>query len=837
MVGRMDYNIDSAGRHTLMARGTLNGAGQDSSLAQFPGQAAASRTLDNSRGVAVRYTAVLTPHLVNALNYGYTRLGNASTGNSDVIPSVGFTTFEATPRASQRVAPTTNITDDLTWTKGRHNVQGGINLRIWENDRISFNNLPSYSFSRNTLLGLGADIDADVLAYLQPTYGSGISLSSGTNVTNAFGALLGLINQYGATYNFGINGQAIPFGKPVTIEFVGKEFEEYVQDTFKWKRNLTITYGLRHSIFGVPYEKNGVEVIPQTPLSQFFADRVGGQALGIPNYALPTAMITYQLGGPLHNAAGYYPTDYRNFAPRVSLAYAPEPERGSLLEKVVGKGSVIRAGSGIVYDHYGSAMASSFASGGSPGLASSVAQPVNTNFTTGFRYTGSALPTLPPASGGAFPYTPPVIQGGFTDFIGVSSDLKAPYSYVLNANYARPLPHGMSLELGYAGRMAHRGILQQDMGQPLTQFKDKASGQTWSQAGTVLAQLYNTGITPAMVKANPSLIPEQPFFTDIFPGAKNLYINGSASANFFYDVFGNYSGSFLDGLNDMDRIRQPNGGCISVYGCNTFFPLQNSGLLSFVNAGKSSYHAATIVLRRAVKNGWGYDFNYTFSHSLDNGSSSETSGGTALQDAFNPNAYRGPSDFDARHAVTADFVLEVPVGKGKFLFRNAHGWVNQIIGGWQLSSLISYHSGNPLNVTESGAYNVNYLYSALGILKPGATLPASGLTFDQLGIPSIFANTSAVNSFVGSYPGQVGSRGILRGPGFMNNDMALSKYFHLHGENHRLQVRAEAFNAFNNVNFGTPSLSTATPTTFGEITSYASGAAPRVMQFAMRYEF
>jgi len=154
-----------------------------------------------------------------------------------------------------------------------------------------------------------------------------------------------------------------------------------------------------------------------------------------------------------------------------------------------------------------------------------------------------------------------------------------------------------------------------------------------------------------------------------------------------------------------------------------------------------------------------------------------------------------------------------------------------------VASLISYHSGTPLNVSDAGVYNVNYEYSSFGILKPGATLPAYGFTFDQNGIPSIYANTSAVNAFVGSLPGAVGSRGIVRGPGFINSDMALSKYFRLHGETHRLQVRAEAFNATNHVNFGTPALSMASPTTFGEITAYATGAAPRVMQFALRYEF
>ncbi len=835
MVGRMDYNIDSAGKHTVMVRGTLNGAGQDTTLAQFPGQSAAARTLDNSRGLAVRYTAVISPHLVNLASYGYTRLGTSSTGNETVLPSFGFTTLLPTARPSQRFAPTTNLADDLTWTKGRHTVQFGFNFRFIDNNRMSFNNLPNYSFNRNTLLGLGADIDADVTSYLAPIYGSSIALSSGTNVTNAFGALLGIVNNFGATYNFGKDGTAIPFGQPVTINFAAHEYEGYVQDSFKWKRNFTLTYGLRYSLYGVPFEKNGVEVVPQTSLSEFFAERNGGQLLGIPAYALPDSMITYALGGPVNGGAGYYPSDKKDFAPRVSLAYSPES--GGIIEKFLGKGSVLRGGGGVVYDHYGSAMVSTFASSGSPGLATTVAQPVNTNFTTAYRYTGSGLPALPPSGGGAFPYTPPVIQGGFTTFSGVASNLKAPYSYVLNANYARPLPHGMSLELGYAGRLSHRGILNQDFAQPMTKFTDPKSGQSWLQASTTMAQLFDQGLTPAQVKANPNLVPNQPFYQNIFPGAQNLYIPGSASANFFYDVFGNYSGSFLDGMNDMDRIRQPNGGCISLYGCNTFFPLQNSGLDAFVNAGKSAYHAATIVIRRPVTHGWGYDFNYTFSHSLDNGSASETSGGAALQDAFNPNAFRGPSDFDARHTISADAVVDVPVGKGKALLCHMPSWLDYAIGGWQVSTLFSFRTGLPQTCSDSGVYNVNYDISAYCIVKPGSPLPANGFTFDQSGIPSIFSNTSAVNSVVAGYPGQVGTRGMFRGLKMWNDDMAVSKVFRLPREQMHLQLRGEAYNLFNHENFGNPALNMASPTTFGEITSTLSSSAPRVMQFALRLEF
>jgi len=176
-------------------------------------------------------------------------------------------------------------------------------------------------------------------------------------------------------------------------------------------------------------------------------------------------------------------------------------------------------------------------------------------------------------------------------------------------------------------------------------------------------------------------------------------------------VYNVYSGSFLDGLNDMDRIRQSNGSCLSIYGCNTFFPLQNSGLTSYANAGKSSFHAATIVLRRAVSRGWGFDFNYTMGHSLDNGSASETSGGAALQDAFNPNAFRGPSDFDARHTVTSNFVVELPVGKGKALLGHAPKALDYVIGGWQVAGLTQYRSGSPLTVSVGGVYNTNYLFS------------------------------------------------------------------------------------------------------------------------------
>ena len=838
LVGRMDYNLDSAGKHTIMVRGTLNYSSQVTSPGPFPGQAAAQQSEDNSRGMAARYTAVLKPTLVNVLTYGQTRLGSNATGTETVVPSFYFANLVATSRPSIRIAPTQNITDDATWTKGRHTVQFGVNLRFISNDRANYGNVPSYSFNRNTLLGLGADIDGNVQSYL-----GGAALSSGTNVTNALGAMLGLVNQYSATYNYTVKGATIPFGSPVTTVFAAKAADEYVMDTFKWKPNLTVSFGLRYSIDGVPYERNGNEVVASTSLNAYFAQRVGAQELGIPGFALPDALVSYAPGGPVNHGPGYYPTDYGDWAPRVSVAYSTAS--GTLAERVFGKGSVFRAGASRIYDHYGATMAANLASGGSPGLATAQSQLSNTNFTSAPRFTGGALPTIPSDPFTGFPYTPASIVGGFTTYNGVSDNLKAPYEYTLSANYARPLPHKLSLEVGYVGRLGHRQIVNEDYGAPLTKFRDAKSGQTIQQAGIILANLYNSNptLTSTQVKNNPGMIPAQPALENLFPGAANDYINGSASANFFYDWFYNYSGSFTDTINDMDRIRLPNGGCISIFGCNTLYALQNSGLETFTNNGQSSYHAATVVLRRAVQNGWGFDFNYTMSHSIDNDSSSETSGGGAIQDAFDPNASRGPSDFDQRQTITADGVFELPFGRGKMLLPNANRWLNAVVGGWMATTLVTFNSGTPVTLIASGVYNVNYENSSYAMLLPGAAMPASHFGFDNNGQPSMFANTSAVNSFVASYPGAVGTRGIIRGPHFFDSDVAFSKFFRI-AERQRVQVRAEAFNIFNHVNFANPSgTSIYSPTTFGEITSQVgatsttSSGGPRVFQFALRYEF
>ena len=224
------------------------------------------------------------------------------------------------------------------------------------------------------------------------------------------------------------------------------------------------------------------------------------------------------------------------------------------------------------------------------------------------------------------------------------------------------------------------------------------------------------------------------------------------------------------------------------------------------------------------------------SHSIDNSSGAESGAGTygaVLQDAFNTNSFRGSSDFDERHNITADFTYELPFGKNKMFVGNANKYVDAIIGGWQVSTIARYHSGLPTTIDAGGVYPTNYEVQAVVNLLPGAS-NKYGQMNDNNGLPSIFSNTSAANNYFQQPGGTTGTRAIVRLPGFTNFDIAAMKSFKMPFEGHSLQFRAEAFNALNQVNLYNPSLDIHNTAIFGEL---RSAFPARVMQASLRYAF
>ncbi len=834
-VARMDWIVDQAGKHTVSFRATLSNNGNTQNAAEFPGQQAASTLLSDNRGFGLRYTALLTPSLTNTANVGVTRIGYSATGSTAPSVTLGAeSTFAAyTPRPTGRVNPTWNFNDELNWVKGRHTVTGGINFRWIDNRVLSYSNsFPSYAFSRGVLVGLGNDIYGAALNYVA-NGNSALKLSNSTAVTNAFGTLLGVLNSITDPVQYAKDGSVLAAGVPRSNDFVTHEYEGYLQDSWKISPQLTLTYGVHYEYDSVPYEVNGLSVGTTPGLNTYFADRVGAANAGIPgNQILNSDLLTYALNGPVNGKAGWYSPDKNNFAPRLGLAYSIDSK------------TVFRAGAGVTYDQFGNDMAVNLANSGSPGLSTTVSN-ASFNFSTAPRYGTGVLPALPASPSGGYPYTPPLVNGISGTFFGVDPSLHAPYTYLLNMSVQREVARNYVLEVGYAGRLSRAGLVQEDAFAPEIYFKDPQSGVTWVQNDTTLANMYNAGLTPAAVKANPSLVPNMPFVQDMFPALANQNFTGSASANYFYDIYSVYAGSHLDNLHALDRVTSaayPN--CIVKTGCFTFFAPQGSTDWFWTNAGNANYHAMVVTLRHSLARGFAFDFNYTWSHSIDNGSgtasgsatsttgSSSTSSGI-IQNPFVPSANRGDSTFDYRHLFNANFVYQLPFGKGRTFFNNAPRWVDEVIGGWQVSGLIRTQSGAPVNITGDGVFNLNYWFSS-DALPINGVKPAAGLTYDQNGNPGLFANTGVLSQFADAGPGIANPRSTYRLPWQNNVDLTAMKDIHLPWEHHTLQFRADAFNAFNTVNFTGISLSLQSPSSFGEFTTAQDA---RVLQLALRYSF
>ncbi len=833
-VAKFDFNLSE--NHRLSWRGTLADNKEDrlGGLAQFPGQGPRGETLNNSRGFAAQYNTTFSPRLVNTFTYGYTRQGLESSGvvgDVLVIRSMSHPTGDG-PRGFGRTVPVHNINNDLSWLAGNHTLQAGINFRLITNDRFSFaESYYRYVINNGFLFGLGLDLVDNINAYIQQRSGNpNLAVQSATPVIRAAMATYGVISQGDFTFQFDRSGTALPRGAAQVRNFATQEYDFYVQDAWKITPTFTLTYGMRYGVARPPYETTGLQVAPTVSLGAYFAERAANALQSIPSNA--SDLLTFELNGPENGRDSWYDRDDNNFSPRVAFAWNPGYQEG-FLGALMGGDAVLRGGVGVAYDRFGGELIVNFDRLGSVGVSTAVGYP-SFDYVTAPRFNGT-FPAPPDAPTGGFPNTPALNFAIGTNTYGISDDLVAPYSFPINFSYARELPGDLSLEVGYLGRLGRKNLAQLDIMSPLNYFVDPESGQNWIETANFVRDLYvNGGLTTDAIAADPSLVPTIAYAENIFPSlaAENAFIDGSASANLAF-ILGFFLFSEADGLHFLDRNL-----CAARFGCHTFFGLQYSTMPTWFNAGISNYHAGTLSVRRRFQKGVGFDFNYTWAHSIDNGSSAETGAGQfggVILDIFDQSANRGNSDFDIRHQFNSNFIWELPFGRGRSWGANVQPWVNQVIGGWQLTGIARYQTGLPTGVGTGFNFTTNYFLTGRGV--PTRPIETSIGTNDN-GVPGVFVDRqAAVESFRQQRVGETGPRNYLRLDDFFTMDLGLTKAFNLPWEGHRLVFRWEMFNAFNNVNFDEASISLEpfdAPARFGQ---FEETFAPREMQFALRYEF
>ena len=274
------------------------------------------------------------------------------------------------------------------------------------------------------------------------------------------------------------------------------------------------------------------------------------------------------------------------------------------------------------------------------------------------------------------------------------------------------------------------------------------------------------------------------------------------------------------------------------------FPAVDGTIAAFRSNTISNYNGLQTRLEKRVSHGLQFQVAYTYSHALDEASSASLGSlnNGDFRDQRYPGLEYGNSDFDVRHHLVISYIYDLPFGKGKAFAGNAGGFLNQLIGSWQVAGITSISSGNWFTVTDPFVNSSN--------TDCGGTVSYSCIRPDVVGNPNgrpcvagTFFNTCAFTSDLiqGTYGNE--ARNIVRGPGYQNWDMTFFKAFPIR-EPIRVEFRADFFNIWNHVNplwgpvgaagqvepvaieLGTPQFGT-----------YQAARDPRFIQFALKFYF
>lgn len=587
----------------------------------------------------------------------------------------------------------------------------------------------------------------------------------------------------GADFLLGIPDNYVQ-GSGGVIDASAQEYYTYGQDQFKLLPNLTITYGVGWQIDTPLFDKS------YSGHAQF-AFVPGQQSTVFSN-----APVGYVFNGdPGVHAAGT--THYKNFGPRLGFAYSPG--WGGKLTGGPGKTS-IRAGVGIFYNRYEEEQTLQFL-GGAP---------------FGFNSVGAGHPTFADpftniqtgVSGGQpFPYPGPTQNISFPQFFplynstaGMFQNINDPSAINFNVTMERQLSSTTLLSIGYVGSFAHRLTM-------------------------VVPQNLVTNNAPCL--ADPACGPFNEEYTHPedfkYPQAAPCAANGFAA----------------------------NAPC-SIYG-----PIVTIGTF-----GNSNYSALQASVKHRLSHGLDFLASYTYSHALDEASGFENSafggggfGGFAsirATNPYNPRLDYGNTSYDARQRLVIGYFYQIP----SIRHFGSMGWMpSRITDGWGVGGVTTFQTGFPLDVVDG---NLSSDLSSMFDISDNAAIDVPSLTgkvtyFNPRNGNNAQSETACAatgapattvtarfwfspGAFTCEPLGALGNAGrnILRGPGLNNWDLQLFKDTRI-TETTRIELRAEAYNAFNHTQFLPNAVITdISDPRFGQVTN---ARPPRLVQLSAKFYF
>jgi hypothetical protein len=829
-IARIDFTPGQ--NHRIFVRGNLQ-KDTTAGTEQFPGQGPSYSLIDNTKGIAAGETWSLSPNLINDVRYGYIRqaYSNRGPGTGDYVDFRFMATLTSENRTTIVSVPVNNIVDNLSWTKGRHSLQFGGNWRLIHHNRGTDGN--SYDSANSNPYWLGGNPP-------DPSTVGGLPVDAGftNSYAIAYANLVGTIPQVTDVENYNVTsattGSLLSDGAFINRHFKANEFEWYIQDSWRALPNLTVTYGLRHTILQTPYETHGQQVSPTVDTHAWFLQRNASALMG----QVYEPDLTFAPSGPYYKKPGFWPKQKANFAPRLAVVYSPDTK------------TTVRAGFGLFFDHYGEQLVDTFDQNGSFGITASVSNPAGTygyedspRFVN--RRTFPPISTPPAAATIAYPYTAPT--GNFAITWGIDNHLKTPYSESIDFSIQRQVPAGFTFEANYVGRLGRHLLQSLDLAEPVD-FRDTVSGVDYFTAAAKLSAAVdaNGGVYPAPVSAIP-------YFEDVFPFMAGYDYAGESATQAIYN---NEWAPYRSNLGASTALADLDFYCIYTNDVcpqgSRFWQDQFSSLYALDTIGTSYYNAAQLILRHPTTHGLNVDFSYTFSKSIDMGSDTERgsefnnitggpNGGSfsSIINTWNPSLNRAVSDFDTRHLITADWVYLLPFGEGRTYLNGSNFLTNFLVGGWQWSGINRWASSLPFTLFDPG-WTTDWQQSSAGVMTGKVQMKKQVVD----GAPGVFANANAINAGTAtgspirlSYPGEAGERNAYRGDGIFGIDSGVAKSWHL-GEFGSLKFDWEVFNVTNSVRFNSNPSLFGVSLTGGNLGTYsAMQNLPRRMQFGLRYDF
>jgi hypothetical protein len=781
-LGRADVRLTSA--HQAFFRwneGTSDLIGDyvNTGLARYPANPASfpGRTRESSsRGFSGGLNSVLGANKVNEFNLGYTR--NSLAFLDPTHPKFEIiSNIQSDPYlfwgGTGRTPLNWQAVDNFSFIRGNHTFKTGVNIRWYSIDqfRRATNFDPRLTFSST---------DAPVTLTTSATNATtGINTNDLTTLNNLFNDVMGVVGSVRKTYYS--NGKEFPSADQ-ELQFLqrAREYNFYFQDDWRVSSRLTLNLGVRYEYNGVPYDLSGMQVVNDKPLDS----RSGDVAL------LPAGPGTDRK---------WYNNDKNNFAPALGFAWTPFGDNKT----------AIRGGYRMAYNRLVNWALNVVEQNQSGTTRVSIIRPNSQTNTV--RASDAAVQTLigqlPNGIVGQPVQRVVPIDRSSTPLL-FDPNLRTPFVNQWNFSIQRQVAKDFVLELAYVGSKGTHMFRMMNANQ-INLPQDFVDGFRAAQNGVrqgVVGRILDTyGATlPSTITTNFANHDIGSFVTAIDTGA--FTVNGVSTVG----------GRLLAAGLPQGYFRNPQFTTAAL-GCA---------------CTDTSYNSLQVSLNKRFSRGLMFMTNYTWAKSLDDISDDTDGAGQGLlipTDSNNRRLDRGRSSFDIRHQFRAGVIYELPFGPGKQWFST--GILSRIVGGWATNTIIDWSSGYPFTVSTTARQTV----------IPGSNSNAV-FTGDPTAVGSVVKGGSAVEflsaaeraMFTSPVVGQYGGgRNIYTGPGFFQTDFSVHKVIPIR-EQIRFEIRGEAFNVFNNVNFSQPNV-TQTSASFGVISS--TRVPPRILQIAAKITF